>query len=129
MRVPAKDLGISLNSIQHAVHNNVNGQSLMRKCIPLLSEKNITAHLKQCRSLVNQLKHAHSGRITFFSDEKNVCVDTVCNSRNDQYIRLEESEVDEDVSTAAKFITKTKYPALLMFLGAVTSTSKALVPI
>ena len=46
MRAHAKDLGISLNSVQCAVHNNLNGQSLVRNCIPLLSEKNITAHLK-----------------------------------------------------------------------------------
>ena len=129
MRAHAKNLGISLNSVQCAVHNDLNGQSLVRKCIPLLLEKNITACLKQCRSLVNHLKHAHSGRIIFFSDEKNFCFDPVCNSRNDQYIHLEGSEVDEDVPTAAKFITKMKHPASLMFLGAVASTGEALPPI
>ena len=46
MRAHAKDLGISLNSVQHAVCNNFNGQSVVRKCVPLLSEKNITACLK-----------------------------------------------------------------------------------
>ena len=45
MRAHAKDQGISLNSVQRAVHNDLNVQSLMRKCIPLLSEKNITACL------------------------------------------------------------------------------------
>ena len=45
MRAHAKDLGISLNSVQYTMHNNLNGQSLMRKCILLLSE-NIMAHLK-----------------------------------------------------------------------------------
>ena len=121
MRAHAKDLGISLNSVQRAVHNDLNGQSLVRKCLPLLSEENITAHLKQCRNLMNHLKHAHSGRIIFFLDEKNFCVDPVHNSHNDQYIHLEGSEVDVDVPIAAKFITKTKYPALLMFLSAVAS--------
>ena len=130
MRAHAKDLGISLNSVQRAVRNDLNGhQSLMRKCIPLLSEKNFTAHLKRCRSLVNHLKHAHSGRIIFFSNKKNFCIDTVCNSRNDQYIHLEGLEVDEDVSTAVKFITKTKHLALLMFLDAVASTGEASLPI
>ena len=106
MKAHAKDLGISLNSVQHAVHNDLNSQSLMRKCVPLLSEKNFTACLKQCRSLVNHLKHAHSGRIIFFSDEKNFCVNPVHNSRNDWYIGLASSEVDGDVPTAAKFIQK-----------------------
>ena len=69
MRAHAKDLGISLNSVQHAVCNDLNGQSLMRKCISLLSE----THLKQCRSLMNHLKHACSGRIIFFLDKKNLC--------------------------------------------------------
>ena len=124
MRTHAKDLGVFLNSVQPAVRNDLNSQSLVRKCVPLLSEKNITARLKRCRSLVNHLKHADSGRILFFSDEKNVCVDPVRNSRNDRYIRLEDSEVDEDVLTAAKFITKTKHPASVMFLGAVTSTDE-----
>ena len=101
MRAHAKDLGISLNSVQPAVRNDLNDQSLMRKCVLLLSEKNITARLKRCRSLVNHLNHAHSGRIIFFSNEKNFCVDLICNSRNDRYISLEGSEVDEDVSTAA----------------------------
>ena len=91
---------------------------------PLLSE-NITAHLKQYRSLVNHLKHAHSGRIIFFLDEKNFFVEPCHNSHNDQYIYLEGSEVDEDVPTAAKFITKTKHLALLMFLGAVASMIEA----
>ena len=118
MRVHAKDLGISLN-----------GQSRVKKCVPLFSEKNITARLKQYRSLVNHLKHALSGRIIFFSDEKNYCVDPVRNRRNDRYIRLASSEVDEDVPTAAKFITKTKHPVSLTFLGAVASTGKASLPI
>ena len=83
MRAHAKDLGISLNSVQRAVRNDLNGQSLMRKCVSLLTEKNITACLKQCRSLVNHLKHAHLGRIIFFSDERNFCVNPVRNSRND----------------------------------------------
>ena len=125
MRAHAKDLSISLNSVKRAVRNDLNGQSLVKKCVPLLSEENITAHLKRCRNLVNHLKHAHSGRIIFFSDEKNFCVDPVRNSRNDQYIHSEGSEVDVDVSTAAKFITKTKYPASLMFLSAVASTGEA----
>ena len=46
MRVHAKDLGISLNSFQCAVHNDLNGQSLIKKCIPLLSEKSSMACLK-----------------------------------------------------------------------------------
>ena len=129
MRAHAKDLGISLNSVQCAVRNDLNGQSVMRKWVPLLSEKNITARLKRCRSLVNHLKHAQSGRIIFFSDEKNFCVDPVRKSRNDRYIRMEGSEVDEDVSTAAKFITKTKHPASLMCLGAMASTGEASPPI
>ena len=128
MRAHAKDLRISLNSVQHAVCNNLNGQSFMRKCITLLSEKNIMAHLKQCRSLLNHLKHAHPGRI-IFSNEKNFCIDPVCNSHNDQYIHLKGSEVDEDVPTAAKFNTKTKHLALLMFLDAVASTCEALLPL
>ena len=128
MRAHAKDLGISLNSVHCAVRNDLNGQFLVRKCVPLLSEKSMTSGLKRCRSLVNHLKHAHSGRITFL-DEKNFCVDPVCNSRNDRYIRLKGSEVDEDVPTAAKFITETKQPASLMFLGAVASTGKASPPI
>ena len=101
----------------------------MRKCVPLLLEKNIAAHLKRCKSLVNHLKHAHSGRIIFFSDEKNFCVDPVRNSRDDQCIRFKGSEVNEDVPTAAKFITKRKHPASLMLLGAVTSTGKVSPPI
>ena len=129
MRAHAKDLGIFLNSVQRAIHNDLNGQSLMRKCISLLSEKNITARLKRCRSLMKHMKHAHSGRIIFFSDEKNFCVDPVCNSHYDWYICLEGSEVDEDVPTTAKFITKTKNPVSLMFLSAVASTGKALLPI
>ena len=129
MRAHAKDLDISLNSVQRAMHNDLNGQSLVRKCVPLLSEKNIKARLKRCRSLVNHLKHAHSSRIIFFSDEKNFCVDPVRNNRNDRYIRLEDSEVDEDVPTAATFIRKTKLPTSLMFLGAVASTGEALPPI
>ena len=71
MRVHVKDLGISLNSVQRAVRSDLNGQSLVKKCVFLLSEKNITARLKRCRSLVNHLKHAHSGEIIFVSDEKN----------------------------------------------------------
>ena len=133
MRAHAKDLGISFNSVQCAVRNDLNGQSLVRKCVrklpPLLSEKNIKARLKRCRSLVNHLKHAHSGRIIFFSDEKNFCVDPGRKTRNDRYIRLEGSEVDEDVPTAAKFITNTKHPTSLMFLGAVASTGEASPPI
>ena len=74
---------------------------------------------------MNHQKHAHSGRIIFFSDEKNVCIDPVCISCNDQYIHWEDSEVDEDVPTAAKFITKMKHPALLMFLDAVASMGEA----
>ena len=62
----------------------------------------------------------------FFLSEKNF-VDPVRNSCNDRYIRLEGS--DEDVPTAAKFITKRKHPASLMFLGAVASTSEASPPI
>ena len=42
---------------------------------------------------------------------------------------MEGSEVDEDVFTAAKFITKTKHPASLMCLGAVASTGEASPPI
>ena len=128
MRAHSKDLGISLNFVQRAVRNDLNGQSLVRKCVSLLSEKNVTARLKRCRNLVNHMKHAHSGRI-IFPDEKNFCFDPVRNSRNDRYIRLEGSEVDEDVPTAAKFIKKTKYPASLMFLVAVASTGEALPPI
>ena len=74
MRAHAKDLGISLNSVQCAVCNDLDGQALMRKCIPLLSEKNSMACLKRCRSLINHLRHAHSGRIIFFSDKKNFCL-------------------------------------------------------
>ena len=111
------------------MRNDLNGRSLVRKCVPLLSEKNITVRLKRCGSLVNYLKHAHSGRIIFFSDEKNFCVDPVRNSRNDRYVCLEGSEVDEHVPTADKFITKTKQPASLMFLGAVASTGEASLPI
>ena len=129
MRAHAKDLGISLNSVQRAVRNDLNDQSLVKKCVPLLSEKNITVRLKRCRNLVNHLKYAHSGRIIFFSDKKNFCLDPVRNNCNDRYIRLEGSEVDENVPTAAKFITKTKHPASLMFLGAVASTDEALPPI
>ena len=66
MRAHAKDLDISLNSVQCAVHNDLNGQSLVRKCVPLLSEKNITAHLKQCRSLMNHLRHAQAGSSSFW---------------------------------------------------------------
>ena len=62
MRVHSKDLGISINSVQRAVCNDLNGQSLVRK--------NITARLERCRNLVNHLKHSHLGRIIFFSDEK-----------------------------------------------------------
>ena len=119
----------SLNSVQRAVRNDLNGQFLVRKRVLLLSEKNITARLKRCRSLVNHLKYAHLGRIIFFSDEKNFCFDPVRNSRNVRYIRLEGSKIDEDVSTAAKFITKTKHPASLMFLGAVASTGETSPPI
>ena len=50
MRAHAKELGISINSVQRAVRNDLNGQSLVRKCVPLLSKKNITARLKRCRS-------------------------------------------------------------------------------
>ena len=78
---------------------------------------------------MNHLKHAHLGRIIFFLDEKKFCVDLGRNSRNNWYIRLEGSEVDEDVPTAAKFITKTKHPASLMFLGSVASTGEASPPI
>ena len=55
IRADAKDLDISLNSIQRAVGNDLNSQSLVRKCVPLLSEKSITARLKRSRSLVNHL--------------------------------------------------------------------------
>ena len=41
-----------------------------------------------------------------FMDEKNFCVEPVHNSCNDWHIRLEGSEVNEDVSTPAKFIIK-----------------------
>ena len=34
MRANAKDLSISLNSVHCAVRNNLNGQSLVRKCVP-----------------------------------------------------------------------------------------------
>ena len=78
---------------------------------------------------MNYLKHAHSDRIIFFLDEKFFCLDPVHNSCNDQYICLEGSEVDEDFPTAAKFITKTKHLASLMFLGAVAGTGEALLPI
>ena len=74
---------------------------------------------------MNHLKHAHSGRIIFFSNEKNFCIDPVHNSHNDWYICLEGSAVNEDIPTATKFITKVKHPALLMFLSAVASTGEA----
>ena len=77
---------------------------------------------------MNHLKHAHSGKIIFFSEEKNFYVHPVRNSCNDWYIRLEGSEVNEDVPTAAKFITKTKHQALLMFLGAVASMGEIWFP-
>ena len=67
------------------------------------------------------LKHAHSGKVNFFLDEKKFCVDPVRNNRNNRYIRLEGSEV-EDVPTVDMFITETKHPASLMFLSAVAST-------
>ena len=129
MRVYAKELGISLNSVLRAVRNDFNGQSLVRKCVPLLSEKSIMARLKRCKSLVNHLKHAHLRRIIFLSDKKNFLIDPVRNSRNVRYISLKGSEVDEDVPTAAKFITKTKHPVSLMFLGAVASKGEASPPI
>ena len=128
MKAHAKDLGFSLYSVQRAVRNNLYGQSLVRKYVPLLSEMNNTATVR-CRSLVNYLKYAHSGKIIFFSNEKNFCFNPVPNSRNDRNMRLESSEVDEDVSTTATFMTKTKHPASLMFLGAVASIHEALPPI
>ena len=113
MRAYAKDLGISLNSVQHAVRNDLNGQSLVKKCVPLPSEKNITARLKRCRSLVNHLKHAHSGQIIFFSNEKNFCVDPVCNSRNIHLFGRAQKLMRMFPQLLKKFITKTKHPASL----------------
>ena len=72
--------------------------------------------------------HIQAGSSSFRM-KKNFCVDPVRNSHNDWYIHLKDSEVDEDVFTAAKFITKTEHPALLMFLGAVASMSEASLPI
>ena len=59
MRAHAKNLGISFNTLQRAVRNDLNGQSLVKTCVLVLSKKNITARLKRCRKLVNRLKHAH----------------------------------------------------------------------
>ena len=99
IKAHAKDLGTSPNSVQLAVRNDLNSESLVRKYVPLLSEKNITARLKRCRSLVNHLKHADSGRIIFFSNEKNFCVDPVRNSRNDRNDRYN-SRNDRYIATA-----------------------------
>ena len=51
LREHAKDLGIPPSSVSHAVSKNLNGESLVRKFIPLLTQKNNEARLERCKRL------------------------------------------------------------------------------
>lgn len=129
IRKHAQALKVSERTVRRAVTEDLGGRSMVRRHVPLISEKARKAREDRSRALLTALKHSNAGHIIFFSDEKNFCVDPVRNRQNDRFIRLGGPGSEGDVPTASRFITKTKHPASLMFLGVVASTGEVSPPI
>ena len=88
---------------------------------PLLLEKTRAIQLEHAKKLLNNLKHTKDCLI-FFSDEKTVMVNPVCNHCNNWYM-----EFDNNMEDHIRYIFLMKHALAVMFLGLVCSNG-SLIP-
>uniref|UniRef100_A0A0K2URM6 Uncharacterized protein n=1 Tax=Lepeophtheirus salmonis TaxID=72036 RepID=A0A0K2URM6_LEPSM len=97
------------------------GRSLGRIGRPFLSQREEELRLLLCQQLLYDLKH-NSNRMIFFFDEKNFTVDSVYSKENVRVVCF--GKADNSIMT----VSKTKYPAFWMILGALVSTREKMPP-
>lgn len=120
MRTLAKKMKVDPKTIRTAVHDDLHCKSYVLKVRQTLSEATKAKRLERCNLLLTSLKHAASGRIRFFSDEKIFTIDAKVNRRNDRWIARD----PEDVPV----VGRTKFPASLHVLLVISSEGDVMPP-
>ena len=129
LRRVARETGTSKSTVSRIVQE-AGGRSLRLLKRPLVSERDQNVRVERYTRLLNDLKSAPPHRIIFFSDEKTFDVDPHHNPQNDRFVRLPAAAAGGGAGDpfgavhGEKYITSTKHPASLMFLGVVASTGE-----
>ncbi len=113
MRALATRMNVSNDTIFKAIHEDLWYKSYVFKVRQHLSEEMKAKRVAKCALLLASLKHAASGRVRFFSDEKIFCIDQKVNRRNDRWLAKD----PEDVPV----VGRRKYPASAHVLLVVSS--------
>ena len=86
MRTMTSKLKISRTSMHRIVQENLKMKSRARKEVLFLTKVQGDVRLQRAKTLVNNTRHAASGRTIFFTDEKLLTMDAAINRRNDRWI-------------------------------------------
>ena len=97
MRKMASELKISLTSMRRIVQDNLKMKSRARQKVPLLTKLQRDVRLQKAKALLNDVKHAASGRKIFFTDEKIFTVDAALNCINDRWIEGHPEHYSDEV--------------------------------
>lgn len=120
MRAIAKQVGVSPRTVRRVVRQDLGLKSYVLRVKQLLTEDMKRKRVEIGQRLLNSLKRGARDKIRIFSDEKLFTTDQKSNRRNDRFIGDSIEEVP--------VVMKSKHPAGVMVLGAVSSEGHVMPP-
>ena len=120
MRTIAKQVGVSPRTVRRIVHQDLGLKSYVLRVKQLLTDDMKKKRVEIGRRLLNSMKGSAKDKIRIFSDEKLFITDQKTNRRNDRFIGDSIEEVP--------VVMRSKHPAGVMVLGAVSSEGHVMPP-